>query len=76
MSHTVSAMSDPFANLTREEAITKLREAWEEIEAWRKADDKAFAERQRHARETLRLRRRIEELEADLRAIQRTGDDQ
>lgn len=58
----------PFDALTREEAITKLREAWEEIEAWRKADDKAFKERQRHAREYVRLRRRIEELEADLRA--------
>lgn len=72
----MNATSDPFANLTREEAITKLREAWAEIEAWRKADDKAFTERQRHARETLRLLRRIEELEADLRAAQRTGDDQ
>ncbi len=62
----------PFDALTREEAIAKLREAWEEIEAWRKADDDAFKERQRHAREVLRLRRRIEELEADLRAAGRT----
>ena len=49
----------PFDALTREEAITKLREAWEEIEACRKADDRAFKERQRHARESVRLRRRI-----------------
>lgn len=62
----------PFDALTREEAIAQLREAWEEITAWRKADDEAFKERQRHAREVLRLRRRIEELEADLRAAGRT----
>ena len=65
-------MSDLFANLTRDEAIAQLREAWEELTAWRKADDEAFKERQRNAREHVRLRRRIEELEADLRAAQHT----
>lgn len=56
-----------FTHLTHDEAVNLLERVWPEVEAFRAQSDEAFREKQRHARTELRLMRRIEQLEHDLK---------